>query len=70
LLDEAKGKARFSLHKWLGIETQKGITMFNTCNINLVKACFKLFHTEHDLVCMKKTPKLEYSNSTRKNTNK
>jgi len=69
LPDESKGKARCSLHKWLGIETQKRITICKTCNANLCKSCFKLFHTEHDLVRMKKILKLKYSNNTRKNTN-
>ena len=70
LPDEAKGEARYSLHKWLEIDTQKGIAMCKSCNVNLCKACFKLFHTEHDLVRMKKTLNLKYSNNTRKNTNK
>ena len=70
LPDEAKGKARYYLHKWLGIEAQKGITMCKTCNFNLCEECFKLFHTEYDLVRMKKTLKLKYSNNTRKNNNK
>ena len=57
----AKNKARCSMHKWLGIETQKGITMCRTCNVNLCKDCFKLFHTTPNLVVKKEALKQKYN---------
>ena len=38
--DPAKKNARCSLHKWVGVETEKGITYCLTCNVNLCKDCF------------------------------
>ena len=35
LSDKAKVHSRFSLHRWLGFETQRGITYCKTCNVNL-----------------------------------
>ena len=35
LADKAKGHSRCSLHRWLGFETQRGITYCETCNMNL-----------------------------------
>ena len=36
LLDSSEGKARCSLHKWVGIETQKDVMHCLTCNITSV----------------------------------
>ena len=36
-------KARCSLPKWLGIDTQKGLPYFWTSNVNLCEECFMLF---------------------------
>ena len=35
--DKPKGHSRCSLHRWLGFETQRGITYCETCNVNLCK---------------------------------
>ena len=35
LADKAKGRSRCSLHRWLGFETQRGVTYCETCNVNL-----------------------------------
>ena len=36
LPDSAEGKARWSLHRWVGIETQNGVMHCPTCNITCV----------------------------------
>ena len=41
LADKAKVNSRCSLHRWLGFDTQRGITYCETCNVNLCKKCFK-----------------------------
>ena len=41
LADKEKGHSRCSLHRWLGFETQRGITYCETCNVNICKTCFK-----------------------------
>ena len=55
LEDKAKGCSRCSLHRWLGFETQKGITYHETCNVNLCKNCFKYFHVTPDIASEKKS---------------
>ena len=55
LEDNAKDHSRCSLHIWLGFETQRGITYFETCNVNLFKNCFKYFHATPDILSEKKS---------------
>ena len=55
LADKAKGHSRCSLHRWLGFETQRGITYCETCNVNLCKNCFKYFHVTPDISSEKKS---------------
>ena len=56
----AKGNARCSLHKWVGIETQAQVSHCSTCNVNLCKQCFKLFHVCNDLVKEKQNLRRKY----------
>ena len=49
----AKGKSRCSLHKWVGIETQRQISFCATCNVNLCQDCFKYFHVTEDILGQK-----------------
>ena len=49
LADNAKGHSMFSLHRWLGFETQRVITYCENCNVNLCKTCFKYFHVTPDI---------------------
>ena len=55
LADKSKGRSRFSLHRWLVFETQRGITYCETCNVNLCKNCFKYFHVTPDIASEKKS---------------
>ena len=55
LLDKAKGNSRCSLHRWLGSETQRGITYYDTFNVNLCKNCLKYFHVTPDILSEKKS---------------
>ena len=58
--DKAKGRARCSLHRWLGFETQKHISYCETCNVNLCQSCFKYFHITHDITSEKDTLKRKF----------
>ena len=49
LADKARGRSRCSLHRWLGFETQRGVTYCETCNVNLCKNCFEYFHVTPDI---------------------
>ena len=49
LSDKARSRSRCSLHRWLGFETQRGVTYCETCNVNLCKNCFKYFHVTPDI---------------------
>ena len=55
LADKAKFHSSCSLHRWLGFETQRGITYYKTCNVNLCKNCFKYFHVTPDISSEKKS---------------
>ena len=55
LSDKSKGHSRCPLHIWLGFETQRGITYFETCNMNLCKKHFKYFHVTPDIANEKKS---------------
>ena len=54
LSDKERGNSRCSLHRWLGFETQRGITYCEACNVNLCKTCFKHFHVTPDIASEKK----------------
>ena len=55
LADKAKVHSSCSLHRWLVFDTQRGITYYKTCNVNLCKNCFKNFHVTPDISCEKKS---------------
>ena len=57
LATKAKGRARCSLHRWIGIETQSQISYCETCNINLCTDCFKYFHVTEDILSQKQVYK-------------
>ena len=50
---EATGRARCRLHWWGGIETQAKILACPGCGVSLCVKCYRLFHTEADIVGMK-----------------
>ena len=58
--EDAKGRARCSLHKWYGIETQSHVSFCATCNVNLCRDCFKYFHTSTDILKEKKKVGAKY----------
>jgi hypothetical protein len=45
--------SRCSMHRWLGIETEKSILKCKACNVNLCPQCYRVFHVEQDLVKIK-----------------
>jgi hypothetical protein len=47
------GKAKCGLHSWLGYKYCSNVSYFEGCNIHLCMHCYKLFHTETDLVSQK-----------------
>lgn len=49
LPDPANGRARCSLHRWLGIETQKQVSYCTVCNVHLCVRCYRIFHTVPDM---------------------
>ena len=52
LPDSAEGKARWSLHRWFGIDTQKDVMYCPTYNVNLCVLVYHLFHYDVDTVKM------------------
>jgi hypothetical protein len=54
-------KARCNLHRWAGVETQKGIMLCPSCNVHLCIECYKIFHTDHNLGHKKNQLKNKYS---------
>ena len=44
LPDKAKQSARCSLHRYVGVETEKQVMYCATCNINLCVNCYRFFH--------------------------
>ena len=49
LLYSAEGKERFSIYRWVGIDTQKNVMHFPTCNVNLCVLCYNLFYSDVDI---------------------
>ena len=49
----AKDNARCSLHRWVGVETEKDVCFCSACNVNLCHKCYKSFHVTTDIVGMK-----------------
>ena len=53
IFDISKESARFSLHRWLGIELERNVFYCSTCNVNLYILCNKAWHTVPDLLSLK-----------------
>ena len=68
--DDAKKNARCSLHKWVGVETEKGVSYCRTCNVNLCHLCFKYYHVTKDIVGEKEKLKKKYTPKTKRKPNK
>jgi hypothetical protein len=47
------GRAKCGLHSWLGFNYCSNLSCCEGCNIHLCMHCYKLFHTETDLVSQK-----------------
>ena len=54
LADKAKGHSRCSLHRWLGFETQRGITYCETCNMNIFSKIALIFYKVHVIISQTK----------------
>ena len=65
--DNSKPNARCSLHRWLGIETQKEISYCHGCNVNLCLQCYRIFHKQRDIIGSRLSLSNKYKN---KNKNK
>ena len=50
LPDSAEGKAKYSLHRWVGIDTQRDDMHCKTCNVNLCMLFYHLFHSDAEIV--------------------
>ena len=50
LPDSYEGKEMCSLHGWVGIETQKDVMYYPICNVKLFVICYRLFHSDVDIV--------------------
>ena len=48
--DNSKPNARFSLHRWFSIETQKAISYCHGCNVNLCLQCYHIFNKHRDII--------------------
>ena len=55
-----KANIRCGLHKWVGMETERNIGYFPSCNVNLCISCYSGFHSVTDLVKDKNKLKLKY----------
>jgi hypothetical protein len=55
-------KSRCSLHRWLGIETQKDLMKCEACNISVCVRCYYCFHTIEDLLGQKEKLRIFYKN--------
>ena len=62
--------ARCSLHKWVGVETEKGVLYCRTCNVNLCQLCFKYYHVTKDIVGEKEKLKKKYTPKTKRKPKK
>ena len=49
----ANERARCSLHRWVGIETQSQVSYCASCAVHLCIHCYRMFHEVRDLVAMK-----------------
>ena len=56
----AEGRARYIIHRWVGIETLRCVVHCPTCNVNLCNKCYKIFHTTVDLVTIKSSLSSKY----------
>lgn len=54
-------RARCALHRWVGVETTSQLSQCNTCGVHLCIQCYRLFHTEPDLLKHKDRLKKKYS---------
>ena len=57
--EKLSNRARCALHRWLGIETSAGLVNCMTCGVHLCMKCYRLFHTEPDLLGKKKTTSIK-----------
>jgi len=48
-----KDSTRCQLHRWLGFEYCKYVSFCRACNVHLCVSCYRLFHTEIDIVGQK-----------------
>ena len=59
--EKESSRARCALHRWLGIETTSQISQCKTCSVHLCIQCYRLFHTEPNLVNQKNRLQKKYS---------
>ena len=54
-------KVRCSIHRWVGVETQKDVFLCPSCDVNLCVDCYHIFHHTENMVMMKKSLSKKYS---------
>ena len=70
LPDSAEGKARCSLYEWVGIDIQKDVIYYPTCNVIFCVLCYRLFHSNFDIVNMEDSISTRFKRlKPRKSTN-
>lgn len=60
LCKKESNRARCALHRWIGIETSSQLSNCATCGAHLCSQCYRLFHTEPNLVAMKEKLRKKY----------
>ena len=58
--EKESNRARCALHRWIGIETSSQLSNCVTCGVHLCSQCYRLFHTEPNLVAMKEKLRKKY----------
>ena len=68
-LDIGKKSARCSVHRWLGIDSERHTYYCSSCNVNMCVLYYRIFHQVPELLSQKSTLKHKYTQLINKYNN-